>query len=272
MFCRSGKVPLIHIQLGNEKQDLQVNLKSEIQAENLRSQRQECTTQRHTARQNQWSILPIKVPLPCLNFVLEQTPATSNPLLRSILSWIVFQVTNPVHHCTLHLYSCHLWLQAIEVLIYFLVAFLPQYTKSTYHVPTHCLLYVMQRERPGNQTPPVSNSHSSYEALERAVSEGRGGYIGRGRKYDNVPPLCSHIEGDSCSLYLSRQQEHDEGSERKLFACSYAFGASEWVEGEGSICQEPLSRLLLSCRSTLWGRSIHTLGQPNHAIRSVWCL
>ena len=51
MFCRSGKVPLIHIQLGNEKQDLQVNLKSEIQAENLRSQRQECTTQRHTARQ-----------------------------------------------------------------------------------------------------------------------------------------------------------------------------------------------------------------------------
>ena len=124
----------------------------------------------------------------------------------------------------------------------------------------------MQWERPGNQTPPVSNSHSSYEDLERSVSEGRGGYIARGRKYDNVPPLCSHIEGDSCSLYLSRQQEHDEGSERKLFACSYAFGASEWVEGEGSICQEPLSRLLLSCRSTLWGRSIHTLGQPNYAM------
>ena len=228
-----------------------------------------CTTQTHTARQNQWSILPIKVPLPCLNFVLEQTPTTSNPLLRSILSWIVFQVTNPVHHCTVRLHSCHLCLQAIEVLIYFLDAFLlflPQYTKSTYHVPTHCLLYVMQWERPSNQTPPVSNSHSSYEALERAVSEGRGGYIARGRKYDNVPPLCSHIEGDSCSLYLSRQQERDEGSERKLFPCSYAFGASEWVEGEGSICQEPLSRLLLSCRFTLWGRSIHTLGQPNYAM------
>ena len=87
------------------------------------------------------------------------------------------------------------------------------------------------------------------------------GCFGGGRKYDNVPP--GHIGGDSCTLYLSQQQEG--GNE------SYSSAPRLRVSGKGGGPDMSGATLVVALvmQISQWG-GIHTpslVGRPTPAIR-----
>ena len=100
----------------------------------------------------------------------------------------------------------------------------------------------------GNQTPRMSNSHSSYGALERVFRGERGGSANM-----IMSPLHRHIEGDSCTLYLSQQQREGE---RKLFLHLFCF---EQVEKGGGGPDMSGAALVVALVMQMSQRGSHTL-------------